>query len=159
MSKKNCWCATSKEKEVPKNYYYSIFNACFFLLSSFRLVEKMKHSEDMDLKRVLFSLKTFFQSDKDLVYEFVKEGGLLLLIGKKMPLKNRTGSLWSQLSTKLKSDLCQDINEGFAFSRCLIGTFPERKCSVKALVGLLRREDLYLLLFSFGLITAVGLMY
>ena len=59
-------------------------------LSSFRLVEKMKHSEDMDLKRVLFSLKTFFQSDKDLVYEFVKEGGLLLLIGKKMPLKNRT---------------------------------------------------------------------
>ena len=54
-------------------------------LSSFRLVEKMKHSEDMDLKRVLFSLKTFFQSDKDLVYEFVKEGGLLLLIGKKMP--------------------------------------------------------------------------
>lgn len=40
----------------------------------------MKHSEDMDLKRVLFSLKTFFQSDKDLVYEFVKEGGLCLLI-------------------------------------------------------------------------------
>ena len=95
----------------------------------------MKHSEDMDLKRVLFSLKTFFQSDKDLVYEFVKEGGLLLLIGKKMPLKNRTGSLWAQLSTKLKSYLCQDINEGFAFSRCLNGTFPERKCSVKYLVS------------------------
>ena len=69
---------------------FSIFNVSF--VSSFRLVEKMKHSEDMDLKRVLFSLKTFFQSDKDLVYEFVKEGGLLLLIGKKMPLKNRTGS-------------------------------------------------------------------
>ena len=47
---------------------------------NFRLVEKIRHSEDMDLKRVLFSLKTFFQSDKDLVYEFVKEGGLLLLI-------------------------------------------------------------------------------
>ena len=62
---------------------FSIFNVSF--VSSFRLVEKMKHSEDMDLKRVLFSLKTFFQSDKDLVYEFVKEGGLLLLIGKKMP--------------------------------------------------------------------------
>ena len=70
---------------------FSIFNVSF--VSSFRLVEKMKHSEDMDLKRVLFSLKTFFQSDKDLVYEFVKEGGLLLLIGKKMPLKNRTSSL------------------------------------------------------------------
>ena len=43
-------------------------------------MEKIRHSEDMDLKRVLFSLKTFFQSDKGLVYEFVKEGGLLLLI-------------------------------------------------------------------------------
>ena len=43
-------------------------------------MEKIRNSEDMDLKRVLFSLKTFFQSDKDLVYEFVKEGGLLLLI-------------------------------------------------------------------------------
>ena len=45
-----------------------------------RLVDKIRNSEDMDLKRVLFSLKTFFQSDKDLVYEFVKEGGLSLLI-------------------------------------------------------------------------------
>ena len=45
-----------------------------------RLVDKIKHSENMDQKRVLFSLKTFFQSDKDLVYEFVKEGGLSLLI-------------------------------------------------------------------------------
>ena len=69
------------EKKTIK--VFSIFNVSF--VSSFRLVEKMKHSEDMDLKRVLFSLKTFFQSDKDLVYEFVKEGGLSLLIGKKMP--------------------------------------------------------------------------
>ena len=29
---------------------------------------------------------------------------------------------------------CQDINGGFAFSRCLNGTFPWRNCSVKTLV-------------------------
>ena len=45
-----------------------------------KLVEKIRNSQDIDLKRVLFSLKTFFQSDKDLVYEFVNEGGLTLLI-------------------------------------------------------------------------------
>ena len=77
-----------RERSEKKLLKYSLFS----FVSYFRLVEKMKHSEDMDLKRVLFSLKTFFQSDKDLVYEFVKEGGLLLLIGKKMPLKIRTGS-------------------------------------------------------------------
>ena len=45
-----------------------------------KLVEKIKTSEGPDLKRVLFSLKTFFQTDKDLVYEFVREGGLALLV-------------------------------------------------------------------------------
>ena len=46
---------------------------------------------------------------------------------------------------------CRYPSRGFAFSRCLNGTFPWRKCSVKALESELRREDLYLLLFSFGL--------
>ena len=46
----------------------------------------------------------------------------------------------------------QDINGDFALSRCLNGTFPSRKCSIKAVVSQLRREYLYLLLFSFGLI-------
>ena len=45
-----------------------------------KLVEKIRNSQADDLKRVLFSLKTFFQSDKDLVFEFVNEGGLSLLI-------------------------------------------------------------------------------
>lgn len=45
-----------------------------------KLVEKIRNSTEMDLKRVLFSLKTFFQTDKDLVFDFVKEGGLTLLI-------------------------------------------------------------------------------
>ena len=40
----------------------------------------------------------------------------------------------------MKADLSQDINGGFAFSRCLNGTFPWRKYSIKAL-----------LIFSFGL--------
>jgi len=44
------------------------------------LVEKIQNSSGADLKRVLFSLKTFFQTDKDLVYEFVKEGGLAHLV-------------------------------------------------------------------------------
>ena len=43
--------------------------------------------------------------------------------------------LWAQSFNLLKADLPQDINVGFAFSRCLNGTFPwRRKCSVKALV-------------------------
>ena len=46
----------------------------------------------------------------------------------------------------------QDINGSFAFSRCLNGMFPWRKHSIKALVSSLRRQDLYLLLFSFGVI-------
>ena len=33
-------------------------------------------------------------------------------------------SLWAQSFTSLKADLCQDINGGFAFSRCLNGIFP-----------------------------------
>jgi len=45
-----------------------------------KLVEKIQNSSGADLKRVLFSLKTFFQTDKDLVYEFVKEGGLAHLV-------------------------------------------------------------------------------
>ena len=57
----------------------------------------------------------------------------------------------AQSFTSLKVDLCQDKNEGFAFSRCLNGRFPWRNFSFKALVSELRREDLYLLLFSFGL--------
>ena len=30
----------------------------------------------------------------------------------------------AQLFTSFKADLCQDINGGFAFGRCLNGTFP-----------------------------------
>lgn len=45
-----------------------------------KLVDKISNSTGIDLKRVLFSLKTFFQTDKDLVYEFVKEGGLAQLV-------------------------------------------------------------------------------
>ena len=40
----------------------------------------------------------------------------------------------SKSFTRLMADLRQDINGGFAFSRCLNGTYPWRKCSVKALV-------------------------
>ena len=40
-----------------------------------------------------------------------------------------------QSFTSLKVDLHQDINGGFAFGRCLNGTFPWRKCSIKALVS------------------------
>ena len=39
------------------------------------------------------------------------------------------------LCTSLKVDLRQDIKEGFVFSRCINGTFPWRKCSVKSLVS------------------------
>ena len=43
--------------------------------------------------------------------------------------------LRAQSFTSLTADIRQDINRGFTFSRCLNGTFPWRKCSVKALVS------------------------
>ena len=32
----------------------------------------------------------------------------------------------------MKADLCQDLNGRFAFSRCLNGTFPWRKCTINS---------------------------
>ena len=40
------------------------------------------------------------------------------------PLTSAYGYVWPQLFTSLKADLRQDINGGFALSRCLDGTFP-----------------------------------
>ena len=49
-----------------------------------KIYEKLKSNEGADLKKVLFSLKTFFQEDKNLVADFIKVGGLtqLVLLGK-----------------------------------------------------------------------------
>ena len=44
-------------------------------------------------------------------------------------------TLRDQSFTLLKADLCQDINGGFTFSKCLNGTFPWGKCSISALVS------------------------
>ena len=60
--------------------------------------------------------------------------------------------LGSQSFTSLMAVLRQDINWVSSFSRCLNGTFPWRKSSIKALVIYAKREDLYLLLFLFGLL-------
>ena len=56
----------------------------------------------------------------------------------------------AQSFTSLMTDLRQDINRVSLFSRCLNGTFPWR-----CLVSWLRREDLYFLLFSIGLMYQV----
>ena len=55
--------------------------------------------------------------------------------------------------TLLTSYLCQYINRGFTFSSCLNGAYHWRKCSVRTLVHKIKREDLYLSLFSFSLMT------
>ena len=56
--------------------------------------------------------------------------------------------------TLLTSYLCQYINRGFTFSSCLLnGAYHWRKCSVRTLVHKIKREDLYLSLFSFSLMT------
>jgi len=49
-----------------------------------KIVDKLKNTEGSDLKKVLFSLKTFFQEDKNLVHEFNRVGGLkqLVILGK-----------------------------------------------------------------------------
>ena len=43
-------------------------------------MDKIRSSEGADLKRLLFSLKTSFQSDRNLVFEFVSCGGLEELV-------------------------------------------------------------------------------
>merc|ERR1719481_540415 len=45
-----------------------------------KIVDKLKTTEGAELKKVLFSLKTFFQEDKSLVNEFHKAGGLSQLV-------------------------------------------------------------------------------
>ena len=73
-----------------------------------------------------FSLKKFVSSriGKKNCNHTIGKAGFLIYI------------LWAQLFTSLKADLCQDMYVGFAFSRCLNGTFPWRKCcSVMALVN------------------------
>jgi len=49
-----------------------------------KIVDKLKNTEGSELKKVLFSLKTFFQDDKNLVHEFNRDGGLaqLVVLGK-----------------------------------------------------------------------------
>jgi len=49
-----------------------------------KILDKLKNSEGAELKKVLFSLKNFFQEDKNLVHEFNRVGGLkqLVLLGK-----------------------------------------------------------------------------
>ena len=54
--------------------------------------------------------------------------------------------LWVQSFTSSKADLRQDINGGFVFIRGLNETFLEGSAPLR-----LRSEDLYMLLFSFGL--------
>ena len=41
-----------------------------------------------------------------------------------IPSKEHTVSLWARSFTSLKTDLYQDINRDFVFSRCFYGTFP-----------------------------------
>ena len=45
-----------------------------------KIVDKLKSTEGAELKKVLFSLKTFFQEDKSLVSEFHRAGGLTQLV-------------------------------------------------------------------------------
>merc|ERR1711892_1472022 len=45
-----------------------------------KIVEKLKNSEGAELKKILFSLKNFFQEDKQLVHGFIQAGGLFELV-------------------------------------------------------------------------------
>ena len=45
-----------------------------------KIINQMKSENTSDLKQVLFSLKDFFQSDSNLVYEFIQAGGLESLV-------------------------------------------------------------------------------
>jgi hypothetical protein len=56
-----------------------------------RLVEKIASASGSDLKKILFSLKTFFQTDKNLVYDFVNAQGITKLI--ELDNKNESGQL------------------------------------------------------------------
>ncbi|XP_040573473.1 uncharacterized protein Fhos isoform X2 [Lepeophtheirus salmonis] len=45
-----------------------------------KLVQRIKNADETELKSLLFGLKSIFQSDKDIVFQFVSAGGLLTLI-------------------------------------------------------------------------------
>ena len=49
-----------------------------------KILDKLRATEGAELKKVLFSLKTFFQEDKNLVADFIQIGGLaqLVILGK-----------------------------------------------------------------------------
>ena len=49
-----------------------------------KILDKLRATEGAELKKVLFSLKTFFQEDKNLVADFIQVGGLaqLVILGK-----------------------------------------------------------------------------
>ena len=99
----------------------------------------------------MIMLLSWLNSLRHSVQNCPDEGERLPLFKKACVYTKQGGQFRAQSFTSLKSDLHQDINGGFAFSRSLNRTFPWRTCSVKALVNYLRREDLCLLLFSFGL--------
>jgi hypothetical protein len=44
------------------------------------IIDKLLYTTGRDQRRALFSLKGLFQEDKDLVHEFVQNGGLQALI-------------------------------------------------------------------------------
>ena len=45
-----------------------------------KIITQMKSENASDVKQILFSLKDFFQSDSNLVYEFIEAGGLQCLV-------------------------------------------------------------------------------
>ena len=45
-----------------------------------KLVDKIKVADSADVKRILFSLKSIFQTDRNIVYDFVQANGLAVLV-------------------------------------------------------------------------------
>ena len=54
-------------------------HACIYAYN-LNLTDKLLYMSGRDQRRVLFSLKVIFQNDKDLVHEFVHNGGLDALV-------------------------------------------------------------------------------
>ena len=74
------WLAAAAQV-IFASHWSTHYNAHFSLV---RTSSKRGPSEGADLKKMLFSLNTFFQEDKNLVADFIQVGGLaqLVILGK-----------------------------------------------------------------------------
>ena len=119
----NSWNFYNRSKVIPVTWQSIVCSA----------TKKFFHSRQMGQWELISNFPIFQHQYYYWVHSSNnKKNGKIDDVSKSISLSNFTSG--AQSLTSLKADIHQDINGGFAFSRCLNGTFPWRNCSVKTLV-------------------------